>query len=62
MAREELALLVALLASAISVLWLFQVQNRDAVLWAGMLTVQTLPYWAAMIMAAVNAWPKKTAP
>ena len=61
MAREEFALLILLIASAASVLWKFEIQNRNADLWAGMLAVQTLPYWAAIIVAAVNAWPKKKA-
>ncbi|MDE2029751.1 MAG: glycosyltransferase [Alphaproteobacteria bacterium] len=59
MARQEFVLLLALIASAAVVLWKFTPQNRNAVLWAGMLSVQTLPYWAALIMATVNAWPKK---
>jgi exo-beta-1,3-glucanase (GH17 family)/cellulose synthase/poly-beta-1,6-N-acetylglucosamine synthase-like glycosyltransferase len=59
MAREELALLIALMACASLVLWRFETQNRNADLWAGMLMVQTLPYWAAVILASVNAWPKK---
>jgi len=59
MAREELALLVSLLTCAALVLWRFEVQNQNADLWAGMLLVQTLPYWAAMILASVNAWPRK---
>ncbi|MDR3424116.1 MAG: glycosyltransferase [Alphaproteobacteria bacterium] len=61
MAREEFALLIALLACAGSVLWKFETQNQSADLWAGMLLVQTLPYWAAFILACVNAWPKKAA-
>jgi len=60
MAREELGLLLALTASAAAVLIIFTVQNRDAILWAGMLAVQTLPYMAAIFVAAVNAWPKKS--
>jgi len=59
MAREELALLILLLTCAIAVLWKFETQNRNADLWAGMLLVQTLPYWAAVILAAINALPKK---
>jgi exo-beta-1,3-glucanase (GH17 family)/glycosyltransferase involved in cell wall biosynthesis len=59
MAREELALLFLLIACAISVLWKFEIENRNAALWSGMLMVQTLPYWAAGILACVNAWPKK---
>jgi hypothetical protein len=58
MAREEIGLLVALLTAAGAVLYKFEMQNQDAVLWAGMLTVQTLPYWAALAMAAVNALPR----
>jgi len=59
MAREELTLLVVLIVCAAAVLWKFEIQNRNAVLWAGMLAVQTLPYWAAGIVATVNAWPRK---
>ena len=59
MAREELLLLILLLACAGSILWKFEIQNRNADLWAGMLLVQTLPYWATCILACVNAWPRK---
>jgi cellulose synthase/poly-beta-1,6-N-acetylglucosamine synthase-like glycosyltransferase/exo-beta-1,3-glucanase (GH17 family) len=59
MAREELALLILLIACAVSVLWKFDTENRNADLWAGMMLVQTLPYWAAVTLACVNAWPKK---
>ncbi|MDD3371639.1 MAG: glycosyltransferase [Alphaproteobacteria bacterium] len=59
MAREEFTLLVLLIACAIAILWTFETENRNADLWAGMLLVQTLPYWAAVILAAVNAWPPK---
>ncbi|MDE1900128.1 MAG: glycosyltransferase [Alphaproteobacteria bacterium] len=61
MAREELGLLLALLSCAWIILWKFTTQNQNADLWAGMLLVQTLPYWAAIAMATVNAWPKKKA-
>lgn len=59
MAREEMGLLFALLASALMVLWQFDISNHNADLWAGMLLVQTLPYWAALIVAVVNAWPRR---
>lgn len=56
MAREEAALLFALIGCSIAVLAVFTAQNQNAVLWAGMLVVQTLPYWAALLMACVDAW------
>ncbi|MFY9288117.1 MAG: glycosyltransferase [Alphaproteobacteria bacterium] len=59
MAREEVTLLGALIISAIAILIKFDVRNHDAVLWAGMLLVQTLPYWAALFVALINSWPKK---
>ena len=57
MAREEIALLLALAGCAIAVLCIFTSQNRNAILWALMLGVQTLPYLAALAVASVNAWP-----
>jgi hypothetical protein len=59
MAREEIGLLLSLIICAWAVLFTFETSNQNAVLWAGMLAVQTLPYWAALAMAAVNARPKK---
>ncbi|MDD3181439.1 MAG: glycosyltransferase [Alphaproteobacteria bacterium] len=55
MAREEIALLLALLLSAFSIVWDFELTNQNAVIWSGMLLVQTLPYWAALITSMVNA-------
>ncbi len=59
MAREELGLLLALLASAAAVIILFEPSNQSAVIWSGMLLVQTLPYWAALITSMVNAVGKR---
>ncbi|HUY67812.1 MAG TPA: glycosyltransferase [Alphaproteobacteria bacterium] len=59
MAREEIGLLLALIACGISVLYVFGSANRDADLWIGMLSVQTLPYWAALFVSTVNVWPQK---
>ncbi len=59
MAREEIGLLCLLVVSASSVLVSFNIQNQNAVLWAGMLSVQTLPYWAALYTSMVNALPQK---
>lgn len=61
MAREEIGLLVLLLVSAIAILITFEPANQNAVLWSGMLLVQTLPYWAAMITSMINAIPPKPA-
>ena len=58
MAREEAALLAALLFCAFSILQLYGVVNRDAVLWVAMLLVQSLPYWAALAVSMINAMPK----
>lgn len=58
MAREEITLLVLLLTAAITVLLKFTASNHDAVLWAGMLTVQTLPYWAAVYVSVINSLPR----
>lgn len=59
MAREEIGLLSLLLISALSVLYKFEPSNQNAVLWSGMLLVQTLPYWAALVTSMINALPKK---
>jgi cellulose synthase/poly-beta-1,6-N-acetylglucosamine synthase-like glycosyltransferase len=60
MAREELILLVILLFCATVILIVFTPQNMNANLWVGMLAVQTLPYWAALFMSSINAWPGKS--
>ncbi len=59
MARQETGLLAALLICAFAVVNHFDIENQNAVIWAGMLLVQTLPYWAAIALAAVNALPTK---
>jgi glycosyltransferase involved in cell wall biosynthesis len=59
MAREEMALLVLLITCSTAVLIYFTPANHDAVLWGGMLWVQTLPYWAACAVATINAWPSR---
>lgn len=59
MAREEIGLLTGLLICAFSVLYVFEPSNRNAVLWTGMMCVQTLPYLAALFMSMINALMKK---
>ena len=58
MAREELGLLAALLICAFSILQQYGAANLNAVLWAAMLLVQSLPYWAALWVSMVNALPQ----
>lgn len=57
MAGEEICLLVGLLIGASLVLYFYTAQNREALLWSSMLYIQTLPYWAAVITAMINAVP-----
>ena len=58
MAWEELVLLAALMICAISILHQYGVANQNAMLWAAMLLVQSLPYWAALFVSMVNALPQ----
>lgn len=62
MAQEEIGLLLLLLVSAFAILYKFEPSNQNAVLWSGMLLVQTLPYWAALVTSMINAFPPKEAP
>jgi exo-beta-1,3-glucanase (GH17 family)/cellulose synthase/poly-beta-1,6-N-acetylglucosamine synthase-like glycosyltransferase len=57
MALEECILLTGLMVAAIGILNYYGLANRDAKLWAAMLFVQSLPYWAALITSMVNAVP-----
>lgn len=54
MAREELLLLTLLLVSASSIVYKFEPSNQNASVWAIVLLVQTLPYWAALALALLN--------
>ncbi|MBI1273392.1 MAG: glycosyltransferase [Alphaproteobacteria bacterium] len=57
MAREEIILLALLLSGITAVLAGYGLQNHSAVLWACMMLVQSLPYWAALYTSMVNALP-----
>ena len=57
MAGEEIVLLVGLIAAASAVLVVYTNRNHEALLWSVMLYVQTLPYWAALVTAMINAVP-----
>jgi len=60
MAREEIGLLAGLLIGAFAILYRFDISNFNAQLWSGMLVVQTLPYWAALVMSMLNVLPGKS--
>lgn len=59
MARSEIVLLVLLIGLAIAVPTQASWQNMQAVTWAMLLLVQSLPYLAAFIMAIANSLPAK---
>ena len=59
MAREEIGLLLLLLICATAVIIKFEPSNQNAVIWSGMLLVQTLPYWAALVTSMINAVGKR---
>jgi exo-beta-1,3-glucanase (GH17 family)/cellulose synthase/poly-beta-1,6-N-acetylglucosamine synthase-like glycosyltransferase len=62
MAFEEIILLISLLGLATTILFVFEISNRDAVVWSSVLAVQTLPYIAAVTMALANSLQKDTLP
>ncbi|CAK0747826.1 Cellulose synthase [Gammaproteobacteria bacterium] len=57
MAREESLMLIALCTAAIAVLTLYGTDVHEALLWAGVLAVQAVPYLAALITATASAIP-----
>lgn len=57
MAREESLMLLALIISAIAVLISYGIEIREALLWAGVLMVQAVPYLAALVTATASAIP-----
>ena len=59
--REELALLIGLWAAALGILLARGAEEPAAQLWALLLSVQTLPYLAALAMALAGALPSLTA-
>ncbi|CAK0768772.1 membrane hypothetical protein [Gammaproteobacteria bacterium] len=57
MAREESLILVALLTAAGGVVISYGAHTQEALLWAGVLTVQAVPYLAALLTATASAIP-----
>jgi hypothetical protein len=61
MAWEELVLLSALMLSVIIIFITYGLQNQSALIWGCMLTVQSLPYWAALYTSMINVLPQMRA-
>ncbi|MCK6371979.1 MAG: hypothetical protein L6Q83_11790, partial [Gammaproteobacteria bacterium] len=56
-AREEWLMAVALSIAAIGVACIDMMDSPDRGMWVIVLLVQTIPYWAAVIMSLVSAAP-----
>jgi exo-beta-1,3-glucanase (GH17 family)/cellulose synthase/poly-beta-1,6-N-acetylglucosamine synthase-like glycosyltransferase len=57
MAGEELAMLVLLWGGALAIVACFGFDHPEAMLWAGVLLVQSSPYLAAMSLSLINVFP-----
>ncbi len=53
--REEGLMAVALALAAVMTLFSMGTHNREALLWTTILAAQSIPYWSALICAAVSA-------
>lgn len=58
MAREEIGLLAGLWITAAAIIFSFSSANRDALMWATLLVVQSLPYVSALLVSLINAFPE----
>jgi hypothetical protein len=56
--REELGLLVALLLSAAGMVFLYGAENFETQVWIGILLLETIPYWAAILCQVAAYWPE----
>ena len=57
MAREESLMLVALITASVTVMASYGSDVNEARLWAGVLAVQAVPYFAALVTATASAIP-----
>jgi len=57
MAREELVMLVLLWTAALATVIGFGIDHPEAMLWVGVLLVQSSPYLAALTVSLANAFP-----
>jgi glycosyltransferase involved in cell wall biosynthesis len=53
--REEALMCLALIIGASLTLWSMGTHNREAILWAGILSAQSLPYLSSLVCAAISA-------
>lgn len=58
MAWEEAQILTLLLFTAVVFLWRYGMTSGDALLWAGLLTVQAFPYAAALATSIAGSMPR----
>ena len=58
MAREELQMLSVLLLAALSIVLHYGIENPEALLWVGMLLVQSSTYGAALTCSLINSMPQ----
>ncbi|MDY0012743.1 MAG: glycosyltransferase [Rhodocyclaceae bacterium] len=56
--REELGLLVALLMSAAGMIHLYGADDFETQVWIGILLLETIPYWAAILCQVAAYWPE----
>lgn len=56
--REELGLLVALLLSAAGMVVLYGAHDFETQVWIGILLLETIPYWAAILCQVAAYWPE----
>ena len=56
--REELGLLVALLLSAWGMAFLHGAANFESRIWIGILLLETIPYWSAILCQVAAYWPE----
>ena len=58
--REELGLLLALLLAAGGLVWMHETQGLEARIWVGILLMQTIPYFGALLCQVAAYWPERT--
>lgn len=57
--REELGLLLALLTCMGAMIWMRGLADLEALVWIGVLALESLPYWAALGCQIAAYWPEQ---